>query len=501
MRAVSSMRGFDRCGGSSHGERVVHVGELLSRNARERPDRIALRGDAETTFGDLDARARRIASALSPTPGEVIALHADSSEAALAAWFGVVYGGGIVLPLPKGSTTPEIVARMTHARARRLLVDAPTLGIESLMVADLGRGADELREMRRSPDGTAMLLYTSATTGAPKAACIGHDSLVAHCTALAEDTLGLRRDDVVLGALPLAHSFGIRMTVLAPFAVGASCALVSRGARFDAARCLEVAAKEGVTWLPGVPTMFSAWGDVLGAPWPELRWCLSAGAPLSEEVRQRAERRLGAEVRQGYGLTEASFIAIDAPPSPIAPGTCGKPTAGVEVRVREGELEVRGVNLMSGYMDDEAANAETFDTDGWLHTGDLGRLDEEGRVVVLDRRTDLILRGGHNVYPSEVESVLATHPSVAAVAVVGRSDARLGEEVVAVLVPREAIAIGQVQIDLVAIDLFVRARLAATKVPREYAIVDALPLGPSRKILKRALRARIEAGSLATLEP
>lgn len=467
-----------------------HVGELLSRNARARADQLALRGDAETTFRELDARARRIASALAPAPGEVIALWADGSEAALAAWFGVVYGGGIVLPLSRGSTTSEIVARMTHAGARRLLVDAPITGVESVPITELGEGANELRELRRAPDGTAMLLYTSATTGAPKAARIGHDSLVGHCTALAEGTLALRPDDVVLGALPLAHSFGIRMTVLAPFAVGASCALVSRGARFDPARCLAVGAREGVTWLPGVPTMFSAWADVPGESWPELRWCLSAGAPLAEDTRLRSQRRLGAQVRQGYGLTEASFTAIDAPPSPIAPGTCGKPTSGVEVREKEGEIQVRGVNLMLGYAGDEDATAAAFD-EGWLRTGDLGRVDEAGRVVIVDRRADLILRGGHNVYPSEVESILAAHPSVAEVAVVGRAHARLGEEVVAVIVARGAF-------DVASLDAFVRARLASSKVPREYAFVGALPLGPSRKVLRRTLRALIESGELAT---
>jgi long-chain acyl-CoA synthetase len=275
--------------------------------------------------------------------------------------------------------------------------------------------------------------------------------------------------------------------------------------RFDAQRSFELLRSESVTFLPGVPTMFAAWGDLAEQAPPErLRWCLSAGAPMADEIVRRAEARLGAEVRQGYGLTEATFSTVNAPPDARVVGSVGRAVPGVEIRVvdaqgascgtdRDGEIQVRGTNVMSRYLDDEDATREVF-SDGWLRTGDVGRLDREGRLRVVDRIKDLIIRGGNNVYPSEVEDVLAAHPDIASVAVVGRRDSRYGEEVVAVIVPRP-----NASIDLAALDTFARERLASTKVPREIAIVSDLPLGPSGKVLKRVIRDRIESGETSTV--
>jgi len=225
-----------------------------------------------------------------------------------------------------------------------------------------------------------------------------------------------------------------------------------------------------------------------------LRWVLSAGAPLADALCRRAEARLGCEVRQGYGLTEASFSTIDAPPAPRTIGSVGRPVAGVEVRIAaDGEVEVRGPHVMAGYLDGTPA---PVDAGGWLRTGDLGRLDDDGRLWIVDRKKDLIIRGGNNVYPAEVEDVLATHPDVAEVAVVGRPDDYFGEEIVAVVVARAGHA--PTADELAA---FARARLPAVKQPRELAFVDALPLGPSGKVLKRALRQQLADGTLPTTKP
>jgi long-chain acyl-CoA synthetase len=222
---------------------------------------------------------------------------------------------------------------------------------------------------------------------------------------------------------------------------------------------------------------------------------LSAGAPLPDALARRAEARLGCAVRQGYGLTEASFSTIDAPPAARTLGSVGRPVAGVELRVVDGEIQVRGPHRMLGYVDDDAATAAALD-DGWLRTGDLGRLDGDGRLFVVDRLKDLVIRGGHNVYPSEVEAALAAHPAVADVAVVGRPDDYWGEEVVAVVVRRAGHAPAPEELAA-----FARARVAATKVPREVAFVDALPLGPSGKVQKRVLRQLIVDGALPTVKP
>jgi long-chain acyl-CoA synthetase len=242
--------------------------------------------------------------------------------------------------------------------------------------------------------------------------------------------------------------------------------------------------------------MLAAVCSVDGPPPPSLKWILSAGAPLADALCRRAEARLGCVVRQGYGLTEASFSTIDAPPAPRDVGSVGRPVAGVEVRIADGgEIEVRGPHRMLGYLDEEAATRAAIDGDGWLRTGDVGRLDDDGRLWVVDRTKDLVIRGGNNVYPSEVEAALAAHPAVADVAVVGRPDDYFGEEVVAVVVAR-----GGHSVDAAALDAFARARIAATKLPREYAFVASLPLGPSGKVLKRELRRRLVDGTLATVK-
>ncbi|MCB9623463.1 MAG: AMP-binding protein [Sandaracinus sp.] len=485
----------------------VHVGWLLRQNASRRGASVALttmRGN--TSYAELDERACRLAARLSRhdvLPGDRVLLCAGNDSAYVAAYFAILYAGATVVPVPVVSAPAEVAFRARHAKTRVAFVDAARRdlmpeGVLALDPHDEDDGAT--LDPRDAPatdvgGGLAMILYTSGTTGTPKGAMITHASLVAHTGALVHHVLRLEEDDVVMGALPLTHSFGIRMTVLTPFYAGARTVLVDR---FDAPLTLALAEREAVSWLPGVPTMFDAWGHTKGMPLAWLRWCLSAGAPLPAETRRRAEKRLGAEVREGYGLTEATFTTIDAPPDLRTEGSVGRPVWGVEVTLRKerdedevGEVLVRGQNVMVGYLDDPAATREAFE-DGWLRTGDLGRL-EDGRLVLVDRLKDLVLRGGHNVYPSEVEHVLVEHPAVREAAVVGRPDSHLGEEVVAVLTLHDGATL-----DLEELDAFCRARLSKVKLPREIAIVDAMPLGPSRKILRRTLRAQVVGGELET---
>jgi len=227
---------------------------------------------------------------------------------------------------------------------------------------------------------------------------------------------------------------------------------------------------------------------------------MSAGAPLAEDVRLRAEKRLGAPVRQGYGLTEATITTINAPPDDAAPGSSGKPVAGVELRIADdfgeelptgvhGEVLIRGQNVMAGYLDERLATAHVMRGD-WLHTGDIGFLDDEGRLTIADRSKDLILRGGASIYPSEVENVLAGHAAVRDVAVVGQPDDYYGEEIVAVVVRSGDVTAHD-------LDLWARKQLASYKVPRRFAFVDALPQGASGKTLKRRLRDQLLSGEIS----
>ncbi|MFO0747558.1 MAG: AMP-binding protein [Myxococcota bacterium] len=339
-------------------------------------------------------------------------------------------------------------------------------------------------------DRPALVLQTSGTTGEARGVVIGHGSLAAHTRAVAAVLArgGLGPGGRVLGVLPLAHSYGCRMALLAPLLAGAAVHLVDG---FSARGSLALIDAVGITWAPVVPTMLAAWAAVPGRPTrpTTLAWVLSAGAPLPDAVRVAAEARLGRPVRQGYGLSEASFATLDAPPEPATPGSVGRALPGVEVRVdARGEVEVRGANLMLGYevgpehrLERASALSQTS-PDGWFATGDLGRLDADGRLTLVDRLKDIVLVGGHTVYPAEVEAVLAQHPGVAAVAVVGRPDAFRGEALVACVVPAEA------GLDLAALRAFAAERLTAWKVPSLWERRSSLPLGPSGKVLRRLLR-------------
>jgi len=464
----------------------------------------------ELTYGALDLAARRVATQL-PRGGRV-ALVADNGAGFIAGWFGAVYAGAAVVPVPVGAALPELVSRLDHAGCAAILADPAHLerarqaaaavahDVEVLDLSALAAGPRAVATPATTgADDAAMILYTSGTTGRAKGAVISHASLLLHTAFLAHHTLRLGAEDTVLGALPLTHSYGCRMVMLASFFAGARCVLLPR---FSARGSLAAAAAERATWIPAVPTMFAAWAALdAGPPLPDLRWCLSAGAPLPDEVRRRAELRLGAEVREGYGMTEATFSTINAPPDARVPGSVGRPVYGVEVRVvdangvdvrpgAQGELLLRGHNQMLGYLGAPLETAAAH-RDGWVRSGDVGRVDEHGRVWVVDRIKDIILRGGHTLYPAEIEDALASHPEVAAVAVVGVPDDFYGEEVVAVVVPAEG-----AHPTLSALRAWAAERLAEHKLPRALARLDSLPLGPSRKVLKRTLRALLADGSL-----
>jgi long-chain acyl-CoA synthetase len=503
----------------------VQVGQILRQAARLAPDAIAVvdlgqpgAARREFSFAQLERMAACVAAQLIAAgvqPGDRVALLAENHAELVAVWFGVVYAGAAVVPLHVLSAAPELAERLRHAEARLVVHDAartelvqhafqaadpPLPGVRALALDAIDFEAPQRQAyaVATEPDDTALVLYTSGSTGKPKGAAISHASLLLHTAVLVQHALELTPEARVLCTLPLSHSYGCRLAMLAPFYARACVVVVPR---FDAQRTLDVIRDEAVTWLPAVPTMFAAWGQLTAAaPIPSLRWALCAGAPLGLEVARRAEARLGVEVRQGYGMTEATFAAINAPPDLRVLGSVGRPVWGVELRVvdeqgrdlqpgQSGELLVRGHNVMTRYLFDVEATHEIAG-DGWLHTGDVGRFDDQGRLSIVDRIKDLIIRGGYNVYPSELESVLGSHPGVQDVAVIGRPDEFYGEEVVAVVVSRAAPP------DVAALHAFVAERLSRTKLPREYAFVAALPVGPSGKVHKGTLREWLALGRI-----
>lgn len=498
----------------------IQVGQVLKQSALAAPERIALvdLGDhpnarRELTYRELDLRAQRVAATLRAAGvqvGDRVGLLAENSAECVVSWFGIVYAGAAVVPLHVLSAVPELEQRLQHSGCRALLHDTARAELARAagqgagtqliaLLADIATGEAQLAPEDLPPSAAAMVLYTSGTTGTPKGAVITHTSLLLHTSVLSQRVLGLGPSSVVLCVLPLSHSYGCRMAMLAPFFAQARLIVLPR---FDAGRALAVLREEQVTWAPVVPTMLAAWAAAPAADGggnPSLGWVLSAGAPLEEEIARRAEAKLGVEVRQGYGMTEATFSAINAPPDERRFGCVGRPVWGIEVRIVDdaqcdvrvgetGEVLVRGHNVMSHYLDDPEASARAR-KDGFMHSGDIGRLDAAGRLYIVDRIKDMIIRGGYNVYPSEVEAALAQHPSVAQVAVVGRPDAYYGEEIVAVVVPAKPLAVEE-------LSKFASERLGRMRRPRDYVFCEALPLGPSGKVHKRTLRDWIESGRL-----
>ncbi|MEY3015217.1 MAG: hypothetical protein RIT45_3952 [Pseudomonadota bacterium] len=497
----------------------------LRERAAASPQALAL-VDARTgevqRYGALWSAACGVAERLAAAgvvPGDVVGVCGANGLSLVADVYGVLAAGATLMPISPRDAPVAVAERLDRVGARWLLgTDEGRAGtLLRRLVADgdgtrtwLRSAPSEARADAGAPpppydwpaprraEDAALLLFTSGTTGRSRGVRIGHGALVVHTRELAHGRLGLRPDDVIWGALPLSHSFGARMVLLAACFAGARVVLVPHP---DPATDVEACARHGVTWIPAVPTLLHGLADAARSPLPTLRWCLSAGAPLAEPLRQHVEARLGAPVYQGYGLTEASFCTVDAPPDLPTAGSVGRPAWGVRVRVvaagrelepgQRGEIEVRGVQRMLG------DTSEDLPVDAWLATGDVGYLDADGKLFVVDRKKDLILRGGHNVVPAEVEAALLSLPSIRAAIVVGVPDGRLGEAVVAALEPHDP----EAGCDLAAIDRALRERLADWQRPSRYAISGSLPVGGSGKLLRRAVRDAIADGSLRTEAP
>ncbi len=346
-----------------------------------------------------------------------------------------------------------------------------------------------------SPADPAVIIYTSGTTGVPKGAVLSHFTLYMNAD-ISGRLFEFEDSDVVLVALPLFHIFGLSSILNICVLLGGTMSLVPR---FEVAAVLEQIQRDRVTILEGVPTMYIA---LLQAPGLDgcdlssLRVAISGGAPIPAEIIDSFEHRFGVVILEGYGLSETSSTTtfnISAEQRKVY--SVGKPIWGVSVQIWDdwgrplpagaanvGEIVVRGPNVMTCYHNNPEATARAF-AGGWFHTGDLGYFDSDGFLFIVDRIKDLIIRGGYNVYPREVEEVIYAHPAVAEAAVIGVPDARLGEEIHAVVVVKSERAVTEAEL----IE-FVRQKLAAYKYPRTVEFRDALPKGPSGKILKKELR-------------
>jgi long-chain acyl-CoA synthetase len=340
---------------------------------------------------------------------------------------------------------------------------------------------------------TAVILYTSGTTGTPKGAELTHANLLRN-VEVTIDVFGVDAGAVTLGALPLFHAFGQTCALNTTVAVGGTLTLIPR---FDGSKALAVVERDGVTLFEGVPTMYAA---MLHAPnagdadVSTLEVCVSGGAAMPVELMRAFEERFGCKILEGYGLSETSPVAsFNRRDRGRKPGSIGLPIDGVKMRVVDddghevaqgeaGEIAIRGHNVMKGYWRRPDATAEVLDADGWFRTGDIGRVDEDGCFFVVDRKKQLVIRGGYNVYPREIEEVLYEHPAVREAAVIGVPHDELGEEVAAAVALKDGAHTTAAEIKS-----FVKERVAAYKYPRVVWLVEELPKGPTGKILKREI--------------
>ncbi len=492
---------------------MTNLAETLARAAATYPDRPAIRLDERVlNYRELDEASARVASWLlrrGITEGDRVGLMLPNVPEFGELYYGILRAGAIVVPMNPLFKPREVEYYLTDSAAALALAwhgvaDQAAPGAESagtdlviiepdelaatLADADPGQAVTD-----RASSDTAVILYTSGTTGQPKGAELTHDNLMRNVEVTSGTLLRLAPQDVILGALPLFHSFGQVVAMGCAVGSGACLTLLPR---FDPARALEIIKRDQVTVMPGVPTMYAAMlhgaggnaGDVAS-----LRLCVSGGASMPVEVMRAFEKEFGCMILEGYGLSETSPVAsFNHPDRERKPGTIGQAISGVEMRVQSddgdplpageiGEIAIRGHNVMKGYWRRPGETAEVM-VDGWFRTGDLGRMDRQGYFSIVDRKKDMIIRGGLNVYPREVEEVLYEHPAVAETAVIGIPDPMLGEEVAAVvrLKPGASAAPDELR-------EYVRGQLAAYKYPRQVWIVDELPHGDTGKILKRAI--------------
>ncbi|MEU4689936.1 long-chain fatty acid--CoA ligase [Actinoplanes sp. NPDC023714] len=500
---------------------MLNLAVILRESATAEPERPAIMYDGGTiSYRDLDTLSDAVAAALTRRgvqPGDRVALHLPNIPQFPIAYFGILKAGAVVVPLNVLLRAPEIAYQLTDSQSRLLITwsgaleeaakgaaEAGLTGIYSVGPVD-GTAAQPFTELTvpceqtwpladRDGGDIAAIVYTSGTTGLPKGAELTNLQLYLNAD-IPGRLFDIRSDDVVITALPLFHVFGMSSTMNVGVRFGAALSLVPR---FTPHAVLTAVTRDRATIFDGVPTMFTA---LLAQPHDDrydtssLRVCISGGDAIPAQTLDAFEERFGVPILEGYGMTEtAATITFNVSPQDRRAYSVGRPVWGVEVQIWDpdgrrlppgagnvGEVVTRGYHTMRGYHDRPQATAEAF-AGGWFHTGDLGYFDDDGYLFIVDRKKELIIRGGYNVYPREVEEVLHRHPGVLMAAVVGVADPRLGEEVKAFVVPRPGPAP-----DPEEIIGYCRERLAAYKYPRLIEFRDSLPLSGAGKVLKKEL--------------
>jgi long-chain acyl-CoA synthetase len=510
----------------------LSLAAVLAEPAWRRPDKVAVvEGADRRTYRELWSEALDCARALRDAgvaPGDRVALLCPNTLDFPRAYYGILAAGAVAVPISMLLTAHEIEYILQDSAARMLIAHvvraedaqkaAGAAGTACRLVGgpvpgwadgpEVNPEAEPLRSyVQRMPEDPAVVIYTSGTTGKPKGAMLSHLNLVMNATVNGFDCFENRPEDVGLGCLPLFHIFGQTVSMNTTFRIGSTVVLQPR---FDGDEAIELMLRHDVNTFHGVPQMYlgliqaakqrAAAGNTA---LPRLRLAVSGGASLPMTVLEEFERIFGTQIMEGYGLSETSPTAtVNQPVFGPRAGSVGHQVWGCEVEIARaevddriellppgelGEIVIRGHNVFSGYLGNPEETAKAM-VDGWFRSGDLGTKDEAGYVTIMDRKKDMVIRGGFNVYPREVEEELLRHPAIAQAAVIGLPDEEHGEEVCACIILKE----GE-QATAEEIIVWSQERLARYKYPRVIVFRREFPLGPSLKVLKRELRAQVAA--------
>ena len=491
----------------------MNLASSLISSAEATPDHIAVRlDDVALSYAALTGATTHLAGLLAVhdvTPGDRVGIMLPNIPHFPICYYGALRAGAVVVPMNVLLKRREVAFYLSDSGAKLLFAwegfaeeaqaGADEAGVECIIVemagfAELVGAATPIAEVvaDTADDDTAVILYTSGTTGQPKGAELTHSNLTRNAEG-SRALFGKSDDAITLGALPLFHSFGQTCGMNATLGGGGTLTLIPR---FDPEKALEIIQRDHVNIFQGVPTMY---GAMLHLPDRDrfdvssLEICASGGSAMPVELMRGFEEAFGCIILEGYGLSESSPVAsFNHANRERKAGSIGTPIAGVEMKVVDdagaevargevGEIVIQGHNVMKGYWERPDDTAETV-IDGWLHTGDLAREDDDGYFFIVDRKKELIIRGGYNVYPREVEEVLYEHPSVREAAVIGIPHDEYGEEVAAAVSLTDGAETTPDELRA-----YVRERVAAYKYPREVWIIDDLPKGPTGKILKREI--------------
>ncbi len=501
----------------------------------------------QTTYGELRLQVAAVRGGLADLgigAGDRVALVLGNSRHFVVSYLAAVGLGAIAVPLNPESPAPELTKEIAGVDAVAAIVERTARGgwagvdrralpglrhvvrTDPTTVADSGRSgeasdgvdhgdivsfddlltAPAVATVDVEPSAVAVLVYTSGTAGAPRAAMLTHGNLLANIEQSRSADGHVDRGDVIFGVLPLFHIFGLNVTVGFGLAVGATLVLVQR---FDPATAAQSIRDRGVTVIPGAPAMWTAFAhfDELPADtFASVRHALSGASRLPVSVAETMRERFGVVVREGYGLTEASPVVTTSTGIEPRFGSVGRALEGVEIRLVNvngealvgdvGEILVRGPNVFSGYYGDDEATRAVLDDGGWLHTGDMGTVDDDGYLYLVDRAKDLIIVSGFNVYPAEVEEVLALHPDIVEAAVVGVPHPHTGEAVKAFVVATPGARLDEDDV----ID-FTLDRCARYKCPTKVIFVDRLPRNATGKVMRRGLDETLRSGATTVLDP